>query len=409
MTELPNLPFDKPALLGIAPRLRALQEEGPVTRVRTAAGEEVWLVTRYDEVKALLAGGRLGRSHPDPERTAKAKLSALLSADDYDGEEASHTRMRAQLVPRFSARRMRTLKPRIEQFVAELLDRLAAGPQPADLHSALSSPLPVMTICELLGVPFADWDRFRQWSTGITDLSDNENSVNSTRQLVGYMAELVARKRTDPGDDILSELVAERDPQLSDVDIARLGAIVLFAGTETTVVRIDLGTLLLLGHPEQRALLTGNPELVPAAVEEILRVGVGDSGLRASPRYARSDITVGDTVIRAGDGVLLAIGAANRDDRVFPEADRFAVDRDHPHPHLAFGHGARYCIGAALARIQLTAVFERLFHRLPGLRLAVPIESLRWRDDVLTGGFAEIPVAFRPVAERVPSRATPET
>lgn len=394
MTELPNLPFDKPSLFAIAPQLRTLQEEGQITRVRTAAGEEAWLVTRYDEVKALLAGGRLARSHPDPDRTAKAALSALLAADDYDNEETNHARMRALLVPRFSARRTSALKPRIEHFVDDLLDRLAVADPPADLHAALSSPLPVMVICELLGVPFGDWERFRRWSTGVTDLSDNQTSVNSTRQLFDYMAELVARKRTEPGDDILSELIAEQDGALSDADIAQLGAVVLFAGTETTVVRIDLGTLLLLGYPAQRARLTEKPELVPTAVEEILRLGVGDSGLRASPRYARGDITVGDTVIRTGDGVLLAIGAANRDDRAFPDADRFDPSRDKPNSHLAFGHGARYCIGAPLARMQLTAVFERLFRRLPDLRLAVPVESLRWRDEVLTGGFAEIPVLF---------------
>ncbi|MCO5975061.1 pentalenolactone synthase [Actinoallomurus soli] len=394
MTELPNLPFDKPSLLGIAPQLRELQEEGPIARVRTAAGEEVWLVTRYDEVKALLAGGRLGRSHPDPEQATKVRLSALLAADDYDNEETNHAQMRALLVPRFSARRMRALKPRIEHFVDDLLDRLAARTPPADLHPALSSPLPVMVICELLGVPFADWERFRRWSTGITDLDDNQHSVDSTQQLVDYMADLVARKRTEPGDDMLSELITEQDGALSDADIAQLGAVVLFAGTETTVVRIDLGTLLLLSNPAQRALLAENPELVQTAVEEILRLGVGDSGLRASPRYARSDITLGDTVIRTGDAVLLAIGAANRDGRVFPDADRFDLVRDKPNPHLAFGYGARYCIGASLARIELTAVFERLFRRLPDLRLAVPVESLRWREDLLTGGFEELPVTF---------------
>lgn len=201
MTELPkkskNPPFDKPTLLGIAPQLRALQEEKPVTRVRTAAGEEVWLVTRYDEVKALLAGGQLGRSHPDPERAAKAKLSTLLAAVDYDDEQANHAHMRALLVPRFSARRTRTLTPRIEHFVDDLLGRLAAITPPADLHSTLSSPLPVMVICELLGVPFSDWERFRELSAGVTDLGDNQNSVKSTQQLIAYMAEPNPGRRMD--------------------------------------------------------------------------------------------------------------------------------------------------------------------------------------------------------------------
>ncbi|WP_244165030.1 pentalenolactone synthase [Streptomyces silaceus] len=393
--DLPRLPFDNPALLGLAPRMRALQQEGPLAKVRTAAGDEAWLVTRYDEARALFADRRLGRSDPDPDKAVRSSMSALLAADDSATEDADHARLRALLVPRFSPRRMRTLRPRIEHFVDELLDRLADGPSPVDLHPALSFPLPVLVICELLGVPFADRERFRRWSTGMTDLGDSRHSVDSAQRLVDYMAELVRRKRAEPGDDILSELIAERDGTLSDAHIAQLGAVVLFAGHETTAVRIDLGVLLLLGDPARRALLAEDPGLVPAAVEEILRLGVaGSGGNGLVPRFARDDIAVGDTVIRSGDAVLLAIGAANHDDRAFPDADRFDPVRERPAPHLAFGHGVRYCVGAALARIELTAVFERLFRRLPGLRLAVPLESLRWRDHRLTGGFEELPVAF---------------
>jgi len=209
------------------------------------------------------------------------------------------------------------------------------------------------------------------------------------------MTELVARKRIEPGDDILSELIAEEDGALSDADIAQLGNAVLLFGYETTIVRIDLGTLLLLRNPAQRALLAENPELAPAAVEEILRLGVGGKGSNALiPRYAHGDITVGDTVIRTGDAVMLAIGAANYDGRAFPDGDLFDLARVKPKSHLAFGHGARHCIGRTLARIELTAVFERLFTRFPTLRLAVPVSELNWRSHLLTGGFAEVPVTW---------------
>jgi len=303
--------------------------------------------------------------------------------------------MRSLLVPRFSTRRMRLMKSRIEQHVDDLLDQLAASAPPVDLHRVLSFPLPTMVVCDLLGVPLADRERFGQWARGTFDQSDNQHSANTFQQVVDYMTELVARKRIEPGDDILSELIAEKDADLSDAEIAQLGNAVLLFGYETTIVRIDLGTLLLLRNPEQRALLVEKPELAPAAVEEILRLGVGGKGSNALiPRYAHGDITVGDTVIRTGDAVKLAIGAANYDDRAFPDGDLFDVNRRKPKSHLAFGHGARHCIGRTLARIELTAVFERLFRKLPELRLAVPEESIRWQEHRITGGYDEIPVTF---------------
>lgn len=398
MKELPTLPFDNPALLGIAPQMRALQQEGPIARVRTA-GEDAWLVTRYDEVRELLADRRLGLSDPKPKRaaksTARGTMMALMAGDDYDTEATEHPQMRELLVPRFSTRRMRLMKTRIERHVDDLLDQVAAGTPPVDLHRALAFPLPTMVVCDLLGVPLADRERFGQWARGTFDQSDSRHSANTFQQVVDYTTELVARKRIEPGDDILSELIAEKDGALTDEYIAQLGNAVLLFGYETTIVRIDMGILLLLRNPAQRALLAEKPELAPAAVEEILRLGVGGKGSNALiPRYAHSDITVGETVIRTGDAVLLAIGAANYDGRAFPDGDLFDLARDRPKSHLAFGHGTRHCIGRVLARIELTAVFERLFRRLPNLQLAVPEESLRWQEHRITGGFDEIPVTF---------------
>ncbi|MFJ2832339.1 pentalenolactone synthase [Streptomyces sp. NPDC087263] len=398
MNELPRLPFDNPAILGIAPQMRALQQDGPIARVRTA-GEDAWLVTRYDEVKALLADRRLGLSNPHPETSVKSAarsfMMALMAGDDYDTEATNHPQMRELLVPRFSTRRMRLMKTRIEHHVDDLLDQLAVGTSPVDLHHALSFPLPTMVVCDLLGVPLADRERFGQWARGTFDQSDNQHSANTFQQVVDYMMELVARKRIEPGDDILSELIAEKDGALSDAEIAQLGNAVLLFGYETTIVRIDLGVLLLLRNPAQRALLAEKPELAPSAVEEILRLAVGGKGSNALiPRYAHSDITVGRTVIRTGDAVMLAIGAANIDGRAFPDSDLFDVDRVKPKSHMAFGHGTRHCIGRVLARIELTAVFERLFRRLPNLRLAVPEESLRWQEHRITGGFDELPIIF---------------
>jgi pentalenolactone synthase len=389
------MPFDRPSLLELAPKMRELQGEAPIVKVRTAAGDEAWLVTRYHEVRTLFADPRLGRSHPRPEEAAKISESALLGGarDGYETEDADHARMRARLVPRFSARRMKSLRPRVEELVDSLLDRLAERERPADLHEALSFPLPVLVICELLGVPFEDREYFRALSTGMASLRDHTRSASAFDELIAYVRELVRRKRVSPGNDMLTELTQIEDGGLGDDEIAGLGAAVLFAGHETTVVRIDFGTVLMTASPGQIERLLERPELVPAAVEEILRLSTGGGGV-GLPRYARSEIEIGGVVIGRGDAVLLAVGAANRDGDAFAEPERMDIAREMVNPHVAFGYGARYCIGAALARIELTAVFERLFRRFPGLRLAVPVEELEWRTHLLTGGFAEVPVTW---------------
>jgi cytochrome P450 len=392
---LPTLPFDRPNLLELAPRMRELQAEAPIVRVRTATGDEAWLVTRYEEVRALFADPRLGRSHPEPDKAATFSNSALVggASDGFDTEDADHAVMRSRLVPRFSARRMRQLAPRVDALVTSLLDDLGSRTPPADLHESLAFPLPVLVICELLGVPYADRDLFRRLSTGMADLADHQRSADSFEALIDYVRALVRRKRETPGSDMLSELTTIEEGQLTDDDIAGLGAVVLFAGHETTVARIDLGTLLLLSRPDQCAALCADPALLPLAVEEILRLGIG-GGSGGLPRYARADIEIGGVRIGTGEAVLLSVSTANLDGRAFPEPDRLDVGREQSNPHLAFGHGARYCIGAALARIELTAVFGQLLRRFPTLRLAMPVEELSWRSHLLTGGFAELPVEW---------------
>jgi pentalenolactone synthase len=394
--DLPTLPFDRANVLELAPRMRELQADGPITRVRTATGDEAWLVTRYDEVKALFADPRLGRSHPRPQEAARISQSVVLggASDDFDTEDVDHARMRARLVPRFAARRMRLLKPRVEELVDDLLTKLATNKPPVDLHEALSFPLPVLVICELLGVPYADREHFRTLSTGMADLTDRGLSAGSYAALIDYVRDLVRRKRTEPGNDMLSELITIEDGALTDDEIAGLGAIVLFAGHETTVVRIDLGTLLLLNTPDQYRALADDPAKAPAAVEEILRLGVGGGGSGGLLRYAKTDVEISGTRIAAGDAVLLASGVANHDQNAFAEPDRMDIDRQPANPHLSFGHGARYCIGAALARAELTAVFERLPARFPNLRLATELNDLQWRANLLTGGLAELPVTW---------------
>lgn len=391
---LPTLPFPQSNVLEIPPELRKLQNEQPITRVRTMAGDEAWLVTRYEEVKALLTDERLARSHPDPARAARISDSPLLggSIGNYATEKEDHARMRRIFTPSFSARRMQALRLQVAGLVDMLLDDLAAMGSPADLHESLAFPLPVLVICELLGVPYEDREHFRTWSDAAAHLYDREAAARALRELGAYMYQLMQRKREAPMEDVLSDLVAAQGRgEISPTEAVGYAASLLFAGHETTVTRIDYGTLLLLANPRQRERLSQEPRLVEQAVEEILRLGGGSGG--GLPRYARAEIEIDRVTIQAGDAVLLSLTTANRDGRVFPDPDLFEADRE-PNSHLAFGYGSRYCVGAALARVELQAVFGQLFERFPTLRLAVPWESLRVRTHLLTGGLESLPVAW---------------
>jgi pentalenolactone synthase len=392
--DLPRLPFPRPGVLDIAPLYRTLQTSAPITPVRTSAGDVAWLVTGYPEVKALFADPRLGRSHPDPRNAARISHSAILGGPSGDAatEAADHALMRRLLTPAFTARRMQALRAHVTDLVETLLDRLAEHGPPADLHELLSFPLPVKVICELLGVPYSDREQFRVWSAGAGNLTNREAATGALAQLVSYMHQLITHKRTHPGQDVISDLIAAQDQGHYDDDgIAELAATLLFAGHETTVTRIDFGTLLLLTHPDQCDALRRDPELVASAVEEILRIATPSGG--GVPRYAHDDIDIAGVTIRTGDAVLLNNLVANRDATAFPDPDRFDVTRIR-NLHLSFGYGPHFCIGAGLARIELHAVFTSLPRRFPTLELAVPFDQLKLRGDLLTGGLTALPVTW---------------
>lgn len=277
--------------------------------------------------------------------------------------------------------------------VRALLDdpRLGRSHPDPDRVQALAIPLPVLVICELLGVPYADRDRFRAWTRDAADVRDRARSERGLAGLFGYGQQLVARKRAEPGDDVVSRLCATAGTD--DDEIAMLSMFLLFAGHETTVTAISTGALLLLDEPAQWQVLAREPALVPAAVEEILRGGgQGGGGI---PRYARTGLRIAGTQVKAGDLVLLDNGAANHVPSAFADPERFDVTRP-AGAHLSFGHGARYRIGAPLARVELQVVFSRLVPLFPAMRLAEPVEQLTFNRDTLTGGLARLPVTWYP-------------
>ncbi|MET0132962.1 MAG: cytochrome P450 [Kibdelosporangium sp.] len=387
-----SLPFERTHPLQIPPLLRDLQSQGPVHLIRTPVGDPGWLVTDYAEVKKLLASDKLGRSHRDPENASRIGESALVSGPlgDFDTEPADSARTRALLQPHFSPKRMRVLRDRVDVLTTELMDDLAKREGPVDLIEALALPLPILVVCELLGVPYEEREQFRDWIHATADVTNRSASEQALGALWQYGQELVARKHTNPGDDITSRLCEQEG--VSDSEIALLTMALLFAGFETTSVHIGLGALLFLTNQDQWKTIVDDPSLIPAAIDEMIRATPGPAG-GDIPRYARSDFEIGDVSIKAGDLVLLDNGAANLDPAAFPDPSRFDVTRQ-AGAHLSFGHGPHYCIGAPLAKVELEAVFRQLVSRFPGIRLAVGVDELKTRTNTQTGGLLELPVTW---------------
>ena len=398
-TDTPRLPFERPNVLEIAPLFEVLRRQGPVTAVTTPAGDPAWLITGFEEVRAVFTDPRFGRSHPAPEEASALSDAAILSRPqgDHETEHAQHARMRRLLVPAFSANRIRRLAGHVQELADgcfAAMERARHGDEPVDLHEHLSFPLPVLVICELLGVPYEDRDTFRVLSERMGRMDIGAGAEAALDEFAAYMGRLAAAKRRDPGQDVVSDLVRAQadDPAFTNDDLARLAAGLLFAGHETTSNRIDLGVLYLLSDLARRDALVADPDgLVHGVVEEILRLSA-PSGLGVL-RYAHDDVELGGARVARGDAVVLALAAANRDPAVFPHAAEFDAGRK-PNSHVAFAYGGWFCIGASLARTELRVVFGSLFRRFPGLRLAVPLDDLEVRTNRVTGGVDRVPVLW---------------
>jgi cytochrome P450 len=399
--ERPQLPFDRPNLLELPPLYEVLRREAPIAPVTTPAGDPAWLVTRFAEVRDLLGDSRLGRTHPEPERASRISHAAIQDGPtgNHATEQADHTRMRRLLTPAFSAKRMRALGDHVQGLVDGYLDRLVAEHDAAadgvvDLHAGLAFPLPVAVICRLLGVPEEDGEHFHRLSDRMATYSPDGDAHRARAEFSQYMTGLADAKRAHPAEDVISDLVRAEaaDDDFAPADMTRLAVGLLFAGHETTVNRIGLGTLLLMTHRERWDELIADPDgRVDATVEEVMRLGApGGLGLL---RYAHTDVEAAGVTIRRGDAVILSVNAANRDPEAFAQAEEFEPGRPE-RLHLGFGHGAHFCIGASLARVELRTVFATLARRLPGLRLATDVDHLDVRTDHVTGGVRSLPVTW---------------
>jgi cytochrome P450 len=368
-----------------------LRESRPVAPVPMPGYGRVWMVTRYADVRTVLTDPRLardvrrwpggGRSRPSE---ATGVYAHMLHADPPD-----HARLRRLVQKVFTPRRV-ALRPRAEEIAAGLLDEMAAvRGDVTDLLAAYARPLPIAVLCELLGIPVAD----RPWiAVTVAAYDERTQHQRVERELAAYFTELIAVKRAEPGDDMLSALVLACDnaaDALTGDELVSTVFLLVMAGFDTTVNLIASGALALLTHPREKATLGQDPSLLPAAVEELLRFT--NPVNHANDRFTTEDVLVGDVVIPAGEWVFPAISSANRDPVQFPDPDHLDVGRD-TSGHLAFGHGVHYCLGAPLARMEAEVALGALLARFPRISLAVPPPELRWRPVSLMNGLESLPV-----------------
>ena len=354
-----------------APDLAAIRDAEGVTRVRMPYGEEAWLVTRFDDVRAVLgdwrrfsnarAGARQLMAGGDAKEAAARRAGQMLLFDPPD-----HTRLRRMLTPEFTVRRIRRLQPRIQEIVDDHLDAMERQGAPADLVQAFALPVPSLVICELLGVPYADREGFQRRSGRLLDLAlPMEERRAAQLESRAYMSELVTRAQAAPGDDLIGMLIREHGDELSHDELVGIAHLLLLAGHETTSNMLGLGTLALLRHPDQLARLRAEPSLVEPAVEELMRwLSIVHSG---TSKVTTEDVEIAGVRIPEGAIVLCALPAANRDPEVAESPDRLDVTRAAT-AHAAFGHGLHHCLGAPLARMEMRTAFPALFARFPGLR-----------------------------------------
>ncbi|HST85423.1 MAG TPA: cytochrome P450 [Kineosporiaceae bacterium] len=378
----------------------ALTASGPVHRFRFPSGVEGWLITGYDTARWALADPRFTKGGPGrgpfqdqlPARVVAAIDHHLLNFDPPD-----HTRLRRLLTAAFTRRRAEQLAPRIQELTDGLLDQLAdrfaeaAGP--VDLISEFAYPLPIAVICELLGIPEADRGDFRAWTGPLVNptMFGFEDYAHAATSLVDYVHELIARKRRQPTDDLLSALIAVHDQgdRLTEDELASMVFLLLVAGHETTVNLIANGVRALLTHPEQWDLLRAEPERIGSAVEELLRY---DGPLQAAiPTITSAPVEIDGVQVPAGEVVVISLLAANRDPAHLPGAEQLDITRPET-SHLAFGHGIHRCVGAPLAQVEGRIALGSLIRRFERLELAVPAAELVRAPGLLMNGLLRLPV-----------------
>lgn len=398
---VPDFPMPRAAACPFAPppAMMKLHAEEPVSRVRLWDGSVHWLVTRYEDQRALYGDQRLSvdttrRGFPYLNEafreTAAKNPPSFLNMDDPD-----HARIRRMVTGAFTVKRIEAMRPAVQRMTDDLIDGMLAGPKPVDLVEALTLPLPSLVICELLGVPYEDHDFFQANSkVGLRRDVTAEAVRAAFGEIYQYLSGRIDAKLADPADDMLSELAARvRAGDLTHHDATMLGVLLLGAGHETSANMLALGILAFLEHPDQLAVVrdTDDPKVLASAADEMLRyLTVVHNGQR---RLALEDLEIGGRSIRAGEGVIMPGATGNWQADVFPDPERLDVRRD-ARRHMAFGFGIHQCLGQPLARLELQVVYNTVFRRVPTLRRATDLDKIPFKDDGIVYGVYELPVTW---------------
>ena len=384
--------------------LERFRAAGRVHHVIFPHGADVWLVTRYDDVRQLLSDPRVSKdgrrmnemfarhtgTYVEDEKP-DVGFDDELSQHMLNTDPPRHTRLRGLVSKAFTLRRMEALRGRIQQLVEEMLDSME-GRDEVDMVGEYAQPLPIVIICDLLGIPFADRTSFERWAIELVGAGQDPEVVEAaSNSVTEYARSIIATKRANPGDDMMSELLrGKSDDRLSDDELVQMFFLYTVAGHITSQHTLSNGILSLLTHPEELAKLRAEPDLIPAAIDELMRYD-GGVGV-ATFRFTAEEIQIGDVVVPPGEILALSILSAHRDNDRFPDADRLDIHR-RPNGVLGFGHGHHFCIGQPLAKIQTEVALRRLLARFPHLRLAVRPEELKWESSTLLRGLIDLPVS----------------
>ncbi|MDI6407474.1 cytochrome P450 [Streptomyces albus] len=397
-------PPPRPNAVDVPEEYARLRAEEPLAPVVLPSGDAGYLVSRYEDVRAVLSDPHCSRAATVRPEAPKLTAVPFDAGGLFTMDPPEHTRLRALVSRAFTPRRVARMRPRLVQLAGSLADSLADAGPPADLNAAFAFPFPVAVICELLGVPYADRERFRTWSDAVLSLTAHtpQEMLRHKEALLAYLARLVAAKRREPGEDLLSALVTVRDEDggLTEQELLTLAMTLLIAGHETTAGVLGTSVFTLLRHPGGMARVPHDEEELSALVEELLRINpLGDGGpLRVTTR----PVEVAGHTLPANSAVIASVCSANRDGSRFPEPDRFDPGRFDPARartgtaagHLAFGHGPHYCLGAPLARAELAVALRTLADRFPTLRLAVPVEDVTMHTGLLVNRLTRLPVTW---------------
>ncbi|TCP29446.1 cytochrome P450 [Scopulibacillus darangshiensis] len=384
------------------PTFSDLRKDEPVYQTIMPDGQQAWIITRYEDAALALKEPRFVK---DPENAgheiaADSPLNPknnILAKHMLISDPPDHRRLRSLVQQAFTPRKIEGLRGRIEEITNDLLDGMEDKDQ-IDLIQSLAFPLPIIVICEMLGVPKEDHDKFRRWSNRIVETVNNAERAKEVKgdieAFVGYLRDWIDKRRQDPREDMISDLIlAEQEgDKLTEQELYSLVFLLLIAGHETTVNLIGNGVLALLQHPEQKRLLQNHPELIKNAIEELLRYD--GPVMFSTSRWASEDIDFIGKTISKGDLVLIALDSANRDPEHFPEPDKLDLNRE-PNRHLAFGKGIHFCLGAPLARLEAELAINTLLRRVPNLALACKPDALTWRPGMLMRGLDKLPVTWR--------------